>query len=459
MEFLKTSLFALIGVCSLSLMGGCSDDSHANDPEIVIPPLPPSGGDDTPEKPSYIWVDAASNFTDFGDSKDNIHRDLAHAKEVGFTDIVLDVRPPSGDVLYQTDEVDQVTGLYAWVPTGNGGYVYKKVMRTATWDYLQAFIDECRSLGLRIHAGFNTFIAGDNNEGLLYRDSEKAKTWASQLNTADGIVSIMDVPEESIKFLNPANSEVQDHLCRLLADLAKYDLDGIVLDRGRYLDIRSDFSEISHNQFSAYLNLTYNWPDDVLPLGGTVNTQPTPKYYHKWLEYRAKVIYDFMAKARAAVKNVNPNIKFGVYVGAWYGSYYDCGVNWAGKNYDPHKEFAWASERYHEYGYAGLMDHMLLGAYAGPKYVFGSTEWTIQGFCSLGKKKIGGECPLVVGGPDVGNWSLDGVTEQEELKAVQQSVGAAMASCDGYFLFDMIHLKLNPKKWDSVKNGHIGYRK
>lgn len=36
-----------------------------------------------------------------------------------------------------------------------------------------------------------------------------------------------------------------------------------------------------------------------------------------------------MEKARAAVKSVNPSVKFGVYVGGWYASYYDVGVNWA----------------------------------------------------------------------------------------------------------------------------------
>lgn len=45
----------------------------------------------------------------------------------------------------------------------------------------------------------------------------------------------------------------------------------------------------------------------------------------KWLEFRAKTIRDFMVKARAAVKGVNPDLKFGVYVGGWYSTYYDVG--------------------------------------------------------------------------------------------------------------------------------------
>lgn len=54
--------------------------------------------------------------------------------------------------IIQTDVVDQVKYLYAW----NAG-VYGKYDRTATWDCLQAFIDEGHRLGLKVHAAINTF--------------------------------------------------------------------------------------------------------------------------------------------------------------------------------------------------------------------------------------------------------------------------------------------------------------
>ena len=74
-----------------------------------------SGGEDeeptenpNASKPRYIWIDAAANFPDFANSKENIARDLALAKDAGFTDIVVDVRPTTGDVLFKTNLVDQV---------------------------------------------------------------------------------------------------------------------------------------------------------------------------------------------------------------------------------------------------------------------------------------------------------------------------------------------------------------
>ena len=96
---------------------------------------------------------------------------------------------------------------------------------------------------------------------------------------------------------------------------------------------------------------------------------------------------------------------------------------------------------------------MLIGAYAAPLTVFGATEWTMQGFCQLAKDKTRDDCPIVAGGPDVGNWDTNNqATLEQENQAIVQSVKACMDVCDGYFLFDMIHLKL-ANQWEYAKQG------
>lgn len=90
----------------------CSSESKTpewewDDPEPEPEPVPAS------EKPRFIWVDAAANFPDFANSKENIARDLAKAKEAGFTDIVVDVRPTTGDVLFRSKVGDPVQWLGA----------------------------------------------------------------------------------------------------------------------------------------------------------------------------------------------------------------------------------------------------------------------------------------------------------------------------------------------------------
>lgn len=437
----------------LSLSTSCSGGDKDTDYEF--PDSPSTGSSD---KPRFIWIDAAANFTDFANSKENIARDLTLAKDAGFTDIVVDVRPTSGDILFQSSVAgsQQVEWLAAWV---NG--VYSKVYRTATWDYLQAFIDKGHELGLKVHAGFNTMAGGSGNtlgnQGILYRDNSK-KSWATSENLSTGITNTMD-SGSGTKFFNPANDEVQTYICSLLKDLAKYSLDGIFLDRGRFDGIQSDFSDLTRQKFQTYLGgvSISNYPADILPAGATmsnvISMKTYPTYLTKWLEFRAKVMYDFMAKAKDAVKSVNEKVKFGVYVGGWYSSYYEVGVNWASQNYNPALTYKWATTSYKKYGYAGLMDQMLIGAYASPLRVYGSAEWTMQGFCKLAKEKTKGACPMVAGGPDVGNWdSTNSASQEDENQAIVNSVKACMDECDGYFLFDMIHLKL-ANQWKYAKEG------
>ncbi len=433
------------------LTGSCGKKSA---PTHTFPDPPKSNT----QKPRFLWIDAAANFNDFANDKNKISRDLTLAKNAGFTDVVVDIRPTSGDILYNSavPGVQKVEWLPAWV---NG--VYTKVNRTADWDYLQAFLDAGKTIGLKVHAGFNTMVGGQSSglgsQGILFREAAK-KAWATALNTSSGIMNTMDLGAGT-KFLNPANEQVQDYLVGLLKDLAKYDLDGIFIDRGRYNGIDADFSEISKQKFQDFNGgaAVTNYPGDIMPAGATVATISAmtvyPPLFKKWLEFRVKTIYEFMEKARNGIKSVNPKIKFGVYVGGWYSSYYDVGVNWASSKYDPSRYYKWASANYYKYGYAALMDQTLIGAYASPLKVFGTGEWTMQGFSRLAKEKIYNDCPMVAAGPDVGNWDPgNNATQEQENQAIVSSVKACMDECDGYFLFDMIHLKL-ANQWQYVKQG------
>lgn len=411
------------------------------------------------EKPRYIWVDASANFPDFANSRENIRRDLTKAKEAGFTDIVVDVRPSRGDVLFQTDVADPARSLHAWVSG-----TYTEVPRTANWDYLQAFIEEGHELDLKIHAGINTFTGGNRsslgNFGMLYTDESK-RNWATHLLTHDGVRNTLDDPATGAKFFNPVHHEVQGFLLDLLDDLAAYqDLDGIILDRGRFDALDSDFSEYTREKFEEYLGFAIpDFPENVmtpeLATGevsfSSLSQDEIPEYFHKWLEFRVKVIHDFMEDARYRVKAANPDMSFGVYVGAWYSTYFSVGVNWASPDYDPSRFYAWASDKYKDYGYADNMDVILIGAYASPTSIYGSSEWTVEGFCSNAVDKIRGDA-LVVGGPDVGNGAWATTSESVVNQAITQSVDAAMKACDGYFLFDMIHLK-NKNQWQYVQQG------
>lgn len=410
-------------------------------------------------KRCFIWIEGNANFKDYGDSRENIARDMAKISDCGFTDIVVDVRPAGagGDVLFKTDKCPQVDFMGAWV---NGSYV--KVQRTSDWDYLQAFIDEAHKVGLRVYAGFNTFCGGHESglgkNGVLFRDAEMNK-YATVLNTESGLKSIMDEWADE-KFFNPVHPKVQEYILGLLKDLAAYeDLDGIILDRGRFYDFKSDFSDYTRSEFEDYVGKKMTkWPEDVLPVGhenGDFVPSPKPQYFMQWIEFRAKVIHDFMEDARETVKSVNPKIDFGAYVGGWYEQYYTYGPNWASPGYAASRYFpAWATTKYESFGFSDLLDVQIIGAYSSYNAIYGTYEWSMQGFCRLAKEKTKGAPGLLIGGPDVGNWNWDGkATVSQEVDAVRKSVAACADECDGYFLFDLCHLKLEPRKWDAVKEG------
>jgi uncharacterized lipoprotein YddW (UPF0748 family) len=437
--------------------------TKGNDDHFVYPK-----GDTTSKtttlKPRYLWIDAAANFKSYANSKDNIAADLKLAYDAGFTDIVVDVRPSEGDVLFKTSAERQVTKLDVWE-----GSSYRFFERTATWDYLQAFIDAGHALGLKVHAAINTFTGGCKymyglgEQGMLFRESSR-KDWCTSINTASGIVNEMDISDPSTygtKFLNPLREDVQNYILQMLRDLAAYKIDGIFLDRCRYDDASSDFSDYTRAKFEAYIGTTVgNWPNDCLAYNtdpSSVTSATAPKYMKKWLEFRAKTIYDFVSKARAAVKAVNPSIQFGTYVGGWYSSYYESGVNWASSTYDTSLYYPnWASADYKNYGYASLLDFMLIGAYATPSNVYGSTEWTIQGFCKQAGIVINGATKYA-GGPDVGNWYTGGQTPATLSLAVTNSVDACINSGNGYFCFDMSSVKANGY-WDELKAGIDKYK-
>jgi len=406
-------------------------------------------------KPRYLWVDAAGNFPDYANSKENIIRDLEIAKNTGFTDIVVDVRPTMGDVLFKSSVVNEVKKLDHWSSTG-----YQLYERTATWDYLQTFIEEGHKLDLRIHAAINTFTAGDRylyglgEQGLLFRDSSK-KSWATSVNLESGITNVLDINSDTywIKFLNPVNEDVQNYILSILGDLATYKVDGIFLDRCRFDDLASDFSDYTRMKFENYLGRKVeNYPNDIMTPGMSTYPLPSPlpKYFKKWLEFRAKIIHDFVVKAREKVKSINDGIEFGVYVGAWYSSFYGVGVNWASPKYNTASAYpAWATSDYKNYGYADHLDFILLGAYASADKIYGSGEWTVQGFCSNAKNLLLDNVKYA-GGPDVGNWAIPAGTDVNA--AVTNTVDAAINAGNGYFLFDIKHLKMYDY-WDEVKTG------
>ncbi|MDE7472147.1 MAG: family 10 glycosylhydrolase [Muribaculaceae bacterium] len=478
-KIFKTMLVAL-GATSIISLTGCSDDDCPNywDDFYGAPETTPSVPS---EKPAYIWVDAAANFPSVANSKEGIARYVKQAKDAGFTDLLVDVRPTNGDVLFKTDLVDQVTTLYTWqriVEEKTSRFL--PTTRTESWDYLQAWIDAAHAEGLRVHAALNTMLGGNyiNNGmiapvgyGMVFRDPSK-RDMVNTINYTDPetgekkLVNQMDLTTGGERFFNPHHPEVQKLILGLVEDVAKYqDLDGIVLDRGRFKDCTTDFSDLTRGLFEEYIGTKLtNWPDDVMPLGASeVPTSNFPKYYKEWWTFRAQTMHDLVEACAAKAHETHPGISFGCYVGAWYGSYYQNGVNWASPEYDVRTVSSgasvWCNGKYIATGYADHVDLLILGCYAKPNTVFGTADWTSQGFAINGMLRVKG-ATTVVGGTDFGNYptenhdyldsTLPDWNKVDFLRAAYDVVGACRDAMDGFFLFDICHLQGSPEYWTSV---------
>ena len=397
------------------------------------------------ENPRFLWVDAAANFPSYADDADSIATDCRRIAQMGFTDIVVDVRPTSGDVLFASTVAPALKKMPGWV--GNGWGLRE---RTAYFDYLRAFIDAGHAAGLKVHAGVNMMVGGWKapgiEQGLVY-DHPERQDWCSVDYRKDGILvnHAQDTATVGGRFLDPANPEVQEFLLTMLGDLAAYDgLDGIVMDRCRYDDYAMDagYSETARSRFTTFLgHEPERWP--VFEEPGHIFLDKTPDALETaWLTFRCRVIHDFVARCADKVHSVRADLPLGIYVGAWFSEYYRSGVNWTSPKYDLAAEeptFSWATPAYQATGFADLVDFMLLGTYCPAANVHGDTEKTMEGYARLGRKRLCGDVPFYAG-PDIGNEK--GFEKGGQAALLPEIEKTVQAEADGFFLFDLCHIRM-----------------
>ena len=407
--------------------------------------------------PSLMWIDATANIHHFND-KDTIDYYLEKVKELGFTDIVVDIRPISGHVLYDSQYAPKLTR-------------WNKKEIHYTFDYLGYYIEKGHDIGLKVHASLNTFVAGHNffDIGPVYEEENRSE-WASVVYPPAEEVSFIPITEEKQKYsamVNPVNEEYQEYILNIFKEVVgKYrDLDGIILDRVRYDGFTADFSMLSRTKFEEYLGKELDaFPDDIYKWQKDASGNLYPhrgKYFLQWIEWRATVIRDFMEKARGAIKSVNPSISFGTYTGAWYPTYFEVGVNFASKDYDPSVDFDWASPTYMNTGYAELFDLYAVGNYyttiTKEEYMENNPE--IQNetdllaqqniwFCVEGSNE---KLKTVLGNnPFYGGVLASQFYDNPE--GLTASITMNLATSDGLMIFDIVHI-IEKNLWEYVERG------
>ena len=393
------------------------------------------------EQEKLMWVDLSANWARFS-SLDSVKYYCEKIARAGMTAIVLDVKGTASRVPYDSDFTPRMT---EW-----------KGVPAPDFDYVGEFSKAARTNGLGIYCSINTFAEGQGyfKKGLIY---ESHPEWqAVNYVPGEGLKKQIDIERKANLFTNPALPEVRKHACDILAELVtKYDIDGVVLDRARYDNIQSDFSDYSRELFEKYIGKKLDrYPEDIYewvknPESGKYEIK-RGEYFKQWLEWRASVICSFFEEARAAVKAADPDAAFGAYTGAWYPSYYEVGVNWASKDYDPSEDFDWATENYKNYGYAELLDLYTNGNYyplvtleefrKGNGTYKNETDsglssgehLCVEGACLYSRMLLGPDNPFL-GGMYVEDYRNN---PEQFMKAVRMNLDKS----DGLMVFDLVHI-------------------
>lgn len=240
-------------------------------------------------------------------------------------------------------------------------------------------------------------------------------------------------------FVNPLLPEVQEYELSLLKEVVtRYPVSGIVLDRMRYPNLHSDFSEVSRRAFEEWLGrrVTY-WPTEILQFspypGDPVLRGPL---FKKWLEFRAWTIRHFLERVVKQLRALRPNLKIGVYVGSWYNTYYNVGVNWGNPENIPHYE--WMTETYPQTGYAPLLDFICTGTYYPIPWKEEAQEQELSP--SLTVEGAGEESVEVVKDATFTYGSVYVLQYTGNPQAFQEAIKASLKATQGVMIFDASYL-------------------
>lgn len=390
-----------------------------------------------------LWVDQRANSVKLR-TREAVRELLKRAEHAGVTDISLDVKGVEGYVSYLKNPLTSRPHL-SELRNSSQEAPFPRL------DLLQVFIEEGHALGLGIHASMNVFAEGSIVRG-EYAILDERPDWEEIVHKHQDGGALLRQRESSapgfVAFVNPANDEARAHQLAGFREVVEgYEVDGIILDRGRYDNETADFSPLTRRRFEAYLadrgKRLLHWPRDVFSYEG--NTKIDGPLALDWWAFRAGIITEFVADVKKMVtehkRQTGDDVLLSAYVGSWYDTYYVNGANWASPDfqYDNRLQFQEGSIYTNDFigtGYIRHLDFLMIGTYQ-------DTLAEVEKYMMLGNIATCGEIPLYAG------IALNGMRTEERQKEV---FAAAARNTDGIMLFDASHVN-----WDildrSLKSG------
>lgn len=425
-------------------------------------------------EPKMIWFDQSANAPRLS-TPAGVARMVERCAEAGITDLLVNVRSPDGLALYRSRLVPHRSQVHGDYPED--------------YDLLALVLEEGHKRGLRVHAAPDVFSGGRWSHHHPAYVASRHPDWQSVVYGLDpatlrpvchpytrvpqGLVTGVPINNEGVGFLNPGHPEVQEYLLEVLEELAReYPIDGFCLDRGRYDGLHVDFSDHTRRALAGRTGERLDGPDwpewvyrilrpgeETVPaaapapdahggvtgyaapaggLGVIPGTRCAPgPLFGAWLEYRAATIRDFFAAARQRVKAIRPNLFFGDYTGSWYPLYYQVGVNWASRRYDPGLPFL--PPTYADTGYAELLDYLCSGCYYPEVTVeearakSSPADWySVEGAADLAGAAVMGATPVIA--------SLFLQQYEGNVAQYRKAIAACRARSAGVMLFDLCYV-------------------
>lgn len=350
--------------------------------------------------PGYsVWIEIQANKAIISDAR-RFREAMRHCAEAGVDSVLLSVRDTSGYVLYPSKLAPAYS---AYDPAFAPGV-----------DYLRQCLEICRQEGIKLYAAMDGFVGGSRNDPRPEMPALRHPDWQAQVYGLDAagrpcirpvmaagtLQTVSSIDDFGELFLDPMNPEVQQYLLDLAEELLRqYPVQGLVLDRVRYVGLCSDFGSWTRKAVEQRTGPVQEWPEAVYRIESG-KAVPGP-LFDAFRISRARAIHDFMERMSACVHRFPGRLLLD-YTGSWYPLYDQVGANWASPRYLPQEYALTRTQEYQKTGYAPLVDNLLSGCYY-PEITEREAQgkpafwYSVEGAARLARQVVMEDAPVTAG--------------------------------------------------------------
>ncbi len=389
----------------------------------------------------FVWIEITANRKRILD-KALFSEAMEKCAGCGIDSVVLSVKDTSGFTLY---------------PSKFAPHYSQFDDRFENTDYLKQCLEIIHEKGMKMYAAIDVFAEGNKRrkhplmKGLtekgwmceVYGLNEKDQPVVQPVSDETPIQTMGSIDDFGEIFVNPANNEVVNYELNLIEEVMNaYDIDGIVLDRVRYVGLSSDFSSLSIEKWKASAGIEGEIDlSDIYKLekkDGNLDIE-YGKYFGSFNTFRARQICNFIEKVRLSVDNANKKIEFIDYTGSWYPLYHLVAANWASPEHLETSYPATDPKEYAKTGYIRQVDRMMSGFYYKDVKIEEARQhhqpadwYSVEGSADIAYAVTRREKPIL------GSLFLD--QYKENPADIRRAMEMCFEKSDGCMLFDLCYL-------------------